>query len=257
MNFWQDKPFGQQSSGVSLQFAYAGSTPNSDEQYMPQATERHSASSYQPQNSIPFGEQERSSPQDQSSPNSLSTANSLLKEQHIHGKIEQQHLSDSQSSSNSFGMENTHHEELLADDKIKPQNVSDLPQSSSSSMSISTSQEMSRESGQDNTQNGALDNRDPVHPVRQSWTDGSIPHTSSQQCAEKVPVERVMSNDYHDEAAQHLNKCPVEMNYNCISKYFNHSGKKLGKGGFGIVYEGKMVKLPVHKSCELETSKGK
>lgn len=28
------------------------------------------------------------------------------------------------------------------------------------------------------------------------------------------------------------------MNYNFILKYFNSGGKNLGKGGFGIVYEG-------------------
>ena len=245
----QDKPFGQPSSGVSSPYQYAGPTPKSEEQYRPQTTEQDSSSRYQSQNSVPYGEEEQSSPKDQPSPNqpppnSFSPANSLSKEQHVHGKTEQQHLSDPQSSPSSFGIENTRHKELFTDDKIKPQNVSDPPQSPSSSTSIpmATSQGTSRDSGQDNAPNGALNNGDPVRPGRQSWTDGAILDTSSQSCVEKIPVERVMSNDYHDEAAHHLNKCPVEMNYNCISKYFNRGGKNLGKGGFGIVYKGKMVK---------------
>lgn len=241
----EDKPFEQPSSGVSSLNPYASPFPISEEYYryaMRRTTQQDSASRYQPQYSIPFGEEE------QSSPNSHSTADKLLK--------------DPQSSPNSFGVENTGHEELLKDDKIELQTLLDLSQSLSSSMSISTSQETSRDSGQDNAQNGALDNIDPVRPGRQSWTDGSIPHTSSEQhrnisqpCAEKVPVQRVMSNYYHDEAAQHLNKCPVEMNYNCISKYFNHDGKSLGKGGFGIVYEGKMVKYCYLKAVSWRFSK--
>ena len=245
----EDKPFEQPSSGVSSLNAYASPFPISEEYYaMPQTTQQHSASRYQAQYSIPFGEEEQSSPKDQSSPNSHSTANKLLK--------------DPQSSPNSFGEENTGREELPKDDKIELQTLLDLSQSLSSSMSILASQETSRDSGQDNAQNGTLGNGDPVRPGRQSWTDGSIPHTSSEQhknisqpCAEKVPVERVMSNYYHDEAAQHLNKCPVEMNYNCISKYFNRDGKNLGKGGFGIVYEGKMVKYYYLKAVSWRFSK--
>lgn len=246
----EDRPFQEPSSGVSSLNPYASPFPISEEYYaMPQTTRQNSASRYQPQYSIPFGEEEQSSPNDQSSPNSHRTANKLLK--------------GPQSSPNSFGVENTGREELRKDDKIEPQTLLDLQQSLSSSMSISTSQEASRDSSQDNAQNGALDNRDPVRPGRQSWTDGSIPHTSferhdnniSQPCAEKVPVQRVMSNYYHDEAAQHLNKCPVEMNYNCISKYFNRDGKNLGKGGFGIVYEGKMVKYCYLKAMNWRFSK--
>lgn len=303
----QDKPFGQPSLGVwSPHALQRGSTPNSEEQFKPQTTEQESASKYQSQYSVPFGEQEQSSHVDkeegvaqwegQSSPNSFSTANRLWKEEQAHEKIEQIHLSDHlQSSPNSFstanrlwkeeqvhekieqlhlsdhlqsppnsqsGIENTHYEEVLVHDKIKPQNSSDLPQSSSNSMSIpmETSQGTSADSGQGNAQNGASDDRDPVRRGR-SWTDGAIADTSSDQhqrisqpCAEKVPVERVMSNDYHIEAAQHLHKCPVEMNYNCISKYFNSGGKNLGEGGFGIVYEGTMVKyIHVHVSVSTPT----
>lgn len=271
----QDKPFGQPSLGVwSPHALQRGSTPNSEEQFKPQTTEQESASKYQSQYSVPFGEQEQSSHVDkeegiaqwegQSSPNSFSMANRLWKEEHVHEKIEQVHLLDHlQSSPNGqIGIENTHYEEVLVDDKIKPQNSSDLPQSSSNNMSIpmETSQGTSADSGQGNAQNGASDDRDPVRRGR-SWTDGATADTSSDQhqrisqpCAEKVPVERVMSNDYHIEAAQHLHKCPVEMNYNCISKYFNSGGKNLGEGGFGVVYEGTMVKyIHVHVSVSNPT----
>ena len=62
--------------------------------------------------------------------------------------------------------------------------------------------------------------------------------------AEKVPVERVMSINHDAEVALHLHqKCPVEMSYNCITKYFIRGETQLGKGGFGIVYEGIVAKL--------------
>lgn len=215
----QDKPYRQASSGVSSSYTYAGSTPNSEELYKPCTTEQDSASRYQSQYSVPFGEQEQSSPKDQSSSN--------------------------QSLPNSFST------------------TTDLPQSSSNGMSIPTTtiQGTSRDSGQDNVQNGALDNTGPTRRGR-SWTDGTIADTRSdrhqrisQPSAEKVPVERVLSNDYHDVAAQHLiNKCPVEMNYDSVSKYFNSGGKNLGQGGFGIVYEGKIVKyIHAHVSANNAT----
>lgn len=244
----QDKPLREASSGVSSPYAYADSTPYPGKQYEPHTTEQDYASRYQSQYSVPFGEQEQSSEKDQSAPNSFSMASSLFEEQHVHEKIEQPHLTNHlQSSPNSFGVENTHHNEVLADDKIKPQ---DLSQSSSNSMSklpMETSQGTSRDSGQNKVQHEALGNTGSTHRGR-SWTDGATTDTSSDQqkrisqpSTEKIPIERVMSNDYHVEVAQHDNKCPVEMNYNSISKYFNSGGKNLGKGGFGIVYEGTIM----------------
>ena len=255
----QDKPFRESSSAMNPPYAYADSTPNCEEWYKPRTTEQDSASRYQAQYSVPFGEQEQSSSTDESVPNSFSVASSLFKEQHVLEKIEQLHLTDHlQSSPNSFGTENTHHKEVLADDKIKSQ---DQPQSSSNSMSklpMATSQGISRDSGQDEVQHGVFDNTDrPPHRGSWSWTDGASADTSSdrhqinsQPSAGKVPVERVMSHDYHVEVAQHLiNKCPVEMNYNSISKYFKSGGKNLGQGGFGIVYEGTIMVKYLEKSC--------
>ena len=253
MSWPRDKPFREASSGVNSPYAYADSAPNSEEQYKPHTTERDYASRYESQYSVPFGEQEESS----QIPNSSGRASiGLFKEYHMHEKIEQPYLTENlQFSPNSFGEENTHCSEVFADDKIKPQ---DLSQSSSNSMSklpMETSQGTSRDLGQDKVQHEALDNTAPTHRGR-SWTDGATADTSSDQHkrisqppAEKVPVERVMSNDYHVEVAQHVNKCPVEMNYNSISKYFS-GGKKLGEGGFGTVYEGtfmvKIIHTPFH-----------
>ena len=199
----QEKPpLRQASSEVSSSYAYADSTPSSVEQYKPYTNTQDFASTYQSQYSVPFGEQEEVS---------------------VH-----------------------------VDDKIEPQDLH-VPQSSPNGMSIqvAASNRTSGDSGQDNAQNGALDNTGRNHRGR-SWIDGGVIADTrsdqhkriSQPSAEKVPVERVMSNDYHDVPAQHLNtcKCPIEMNYNSISKYFKSGGKNLGKGGFGIVYEGKMVK---------------
>ena len=216
----QDKPLREASSGVSSPYAYADSTPYPGKQYEPHTTEQDYASRYQSQYSVPFGEQEQSSQKDQSASNSFSMASSLFKEQHVHEKIEQPHLTiHLQSSPNSFGVENTHHNEALADDKIKPQ---DLSQSSSNSMSklpMETSQGSSRDSGQDKAQHEALDNTGPTHRGR-SWTDGATTDTSADQ------QKRISQPS----TAQHDNKCPVEMNYNSISKYFNSGGKNLGKG---------------------------
>ena len=229
--------------------------PNSEEKYKPRATGQDSALGYQSQYSVPYGEQEQSS-SNQSLPNSSIMANSL---QHVHGKIDKVHLTDQlQSSANSFGdgEEKTHYvQEVPIDDENKPQDPS---QSLSYDMSVSmaTSQRTS-DSGEEGAQNGVLDNRGPTHRGR-SLTDGAIVDTRSdrhqrisQPSAEKVPVERVMSNDDHDAAAQDvIKKCPVEMNYKSISKYFNSGGKNLGEGGFGIVYEGKTVKyIHLHVSA--------
>ena len=175
----------------------------------------------------------------------------------VHGKIDQLNLVDQlQSLPNSFGEESTQEvQRVPKDDETKPQ---DLSQSSSNEMSISMaiSQRTSNDSGQDDAQNGVLDNRGSTRRGT-SLTDGAIADTRSdrhqrisQPSAEKFPVVRVMSNDSHDAAAQHIiNKCPVEMNYNSISKYFNSGGKNLGEGGFGIVYEGKMIKYIYTSAC--------
>ena len=256
----QEKPFREASSALSSSYAYVDSTPNCEEWYKPHTTEQDSDSRYQSQYSVPFGEQGQSSPKDQSAPSvrvNFSTASSRFNEQRVHEKIDQPHLtSHLQSSPNSFSVENTHLKEVLADDRIKPQ---DQPQSSSDSMSklpMATNQGPSRDSGQDEVQHGVLDNTDRQTHRDRSWTDGASVDTSSvqhkiisQPCAGKVPVERVMSNDYHVEVAQHLNKCPVEMDYNSISEYFNSGGKKLGEGGFGIVYEGTIMVKYIEKSC--------
>lgn len=63
---------------------------------------------------------------------------------------------------------------------------------------------------------------------------------------EKVPVERCISTDFNDAAYQCLQqKCPVEMSYDSIKGFFPSGAKVLGKGGFGVVYEGKRGDLSV------------
>ena len=65
-------------------------------------------------------------------------------------------------------------------------------------------------------------------------------HSTIPGSQEKVPVERCISTDFHDAGLQCVHqKCPIEMNYNTIKRYFHHGAKELGKGGFGVVYEGK------------------
>ena len=198
----------------------------------------------------------------QSTPSSYDLMNTQWAEQKLNDKIKEVNLSDPpQSSPGSFSMENMG-EDIAGHDKIKPGNSSDLPHfsSNSSRTAMEISGGTSEDKGQDNfsangqekeAQNETLDNSDhTVGRVRsRSQTDGgstanrSPVHRNSQPCTEKVPVERVMSNDYDVEDAQHLHhKCPVEMSYKCISRYFNSGGKNLGKGGFGTVYEGTVVK---------------
>lgn len=58
----------------------------------------------------------------------------------------------------------------------------------------------------------------------------------------KVPVERCISTDFFD-AGLHCSqkKCPLEMSYDCIK---SHRGvEELGRGGFGVVYEGIKSKI--------------
>ncbi|XP_022799609.1 uncharacterized protein LOC111337538 isoform X3 [Stylophora pistillata] len=91
--------------------------------------------------------------------------------------------------------------------------------------------------------NAGMDNLNPGNGRADTTimvnTTNSNQFTSSSS-AEKVPVESTVSVNYDTEVAVHLHqKCPVEMSYNCFTKYFNHQNSKvLGKGGFGIVYEG-------------------
>ena len=200
----------------------------------------------------------------QSIPSSYDLMNSQWEEQKLNDKIKEVNLSDPpQSPPGSFSMENMG-EDIAGHDKIKPGNSSDLPHfsSNSSRTAMEISGGTSEDKGQDNfsangqekeAQNETLDNSDPTvgRTRSRSQTDGGSTanrspahqHRNSQPCTEKVPVERVMSNDYDVEDAQHLHhKCPVEMSYKCISRYFNSGGKNLGEGGFGTVYEGMVVK---------------
>ena len=242
----------------------AGSISNPEEQFKT-PSEQDSAWKYQSQQSVPFGQQEQSSYVNkeeenaqweekiepvqlpdplQSSPSSFSMINTQCKDE----KVKLVDLSDPLHSSPSSS--NAVMDTQWKDDK--PLGLADLPQSE-------TNQGMSGDSGHNNfsvnsqekeAENGALDSSDhPGGHGRSSTDGGSTANTSSgdqrisQPRAEKVPVERVMSNDIDVEDAQHLHhKCPVEMSYKCISRYFNSGGKNLGKGGFGTVYEGTLVK---------------
>lgn len=232
-NLMSDKPSGQPSSGVWSPHAHqdsgystTGAVPSypvqqclvptvhlaalvhlagstpNPEEQFKTPAEQESALNYQSQHSVPFGQQEQSS--------------EVNREE-----------------------ENT----KWKDDKIELVHLPDPLQSSPSSSS----------SGQDNFSVNSQEKeaQDEALGRSRSWTDGgSTANTSSDQhqrisqpCAEKVSVERLMSNDFDVEDAQHLHhKCPVEMSYKCISRYFNSGGKNLGKGGFGIVYEGTVVK---------------
>ena len=61
---------------------------------------------------------------------------------------------------------------------------------------------------------------------------------------EKVPVERHISTDFSDAGSRcPQQKIPVEMSYATIKRYFQHNAKKLGRGGFGFVYEGKLMDI--------------
>ena len=61
---------------------------------------------------------------------------------------------------------------------------------------------------------------------------------------EKVPVERCISTDFYDAGLYcSQKKCPVEMSYEDIKSY--RGAKELGKGGFGVVYEGTCTKSKI------------
>ena len=92
--------------------------------------------------------------------------------------------------------------------------------------------------------NGIVESRDqpdrgnPVAPSgRSTETYGSTTTTSSTfvESQEKVPIENCTATDLSNTTNL---KCPVEMSYKCIKKYFGIGTKELGRGGFGVVYEG-------------------
>ena len=96
--------------------------------------------------------------------------------------------------------------------------------------------------------NGIVESRDqpdrgnPVTPSRRSAERcGSTTTTSSTfvESQEKVPVENCTATDLSNTTNL---KCPVEMSYMRIKEYFGIDTKELGKGGFGVVYEGQWVK---------------
>ena len=61
---------------------------------------------------------------------------------------------------------------------------------------------------------------------------------------EKIPVERHISTDFSDAGARcPKQKIPVEMSYATIKRYFQDGAKILGRGGFGVVYEGKLMEI--------------
>ena len=88
--------------------------------------------------------------------------------------------------------------------------------------------------------------------VRPMISTSTTSDTSSSQLRtfveqEKVPVERCMSTDFSNTSSQCFHqKCPVEMSYDCIREYFQHSARELGKGGFGVVYEGRKENQGCH-----------
>ena len=77
--------------------------------------------------------------------------------------------------------------------------------------------------------------------------------------SEKVPVERAVSVNYDTEVAAHLHqKCPVEMSYNCFTKYFSSKNSKiLGEGGFGKVYEGTVTVSLLSKCVMVSVGDGR
>lgn len=59
---------------------------------------------------------------------------------------------------------------------------------------------------------------------------------------EKAPVDRCIFTDFYD-AGLHWSqkKCPLEMSYDTIKSY--RGAEELGRGGFGVVYEGTKSKI--------------
>ena len=96
-----------------------------------------------------------------------------------------------------------------------------------------------------------------AHDVGTSTTGSSQVTRSSS--SEKVPVERAVSVNYDTEVAAHLHqKCPVEMSYNCFTKYFSSKNSKiLGEGGFGKVYEGTVTVSLLSKCVMVSVGDGR
>ena len=83
-----------------------------------------------------------------------------------------------------------------------------------------------------------------ILPSRQqgSLTAGISSGEQIPRPQENVPVERHISTDFSD-AGSHCpqQKIPVEMSYANVKRYFQPGAKILGRGGFGAVYEGKLM----------------
>lgn len=85
-----------------------------------------------------------------------------------------------------------------------------------------------------------------IPPSRQqgSVTAGTSYGEQVPRPQEKVPVERHISTDFSDAGpCCPQQKIPVEMSYATIKRYFQDGAKKLGQGGFGLVYEGKLMEI--------------
>ena len=96
-----------------------------------------------------------------------------------------------------------------------------------------------------------------VDPTLMASTTGSSQVTRSSS-SEKVPVERAVSVNYDTEVAAHLHqKCPVEMSYNCFTKYFSSNSKPLGEGGFGKVYQGTVTVSLLSKCVMVSVGDGR
>ena len=96
-----------------------------------------------------------------------------------------------------------------------------------------------------------------AHDVGTSTTGSS--QVTRRSSSEKVPVERAVSVNYDTEVAAHLHqKCPVEMSYNCFTKYFSSKNSKiLGEGGFGKVYEGTVTVSLLSKCVMVSVGDGR
>ena len=87
--------------------------------------------------------------------------------------------------------------------------------------------------------NGIVDSTDQGNPGtpsgRSKETCGSTTSSTFVELQENVLVENCTATDLSNTTNL---KCPVEMSYKCIKKYFGIGTKELGRGGFGVVYEG-------------------
>ena len=80
----------------------------------------------------------------------------------------------------------------------------------------------------------------PVDHAEQVASTSGSSQITRRSSSEKVPVDGAVSVNYNTEVPAHFHqKCPVEMSYNCVTKYFSHEmSSQLGAGGFGKVYKG-------------------